>query len=114
MTYRSIKQGNLLHIPDLYISITEACELLSVSRHKMMKIIDADMVVWDQPHGSKRKLVERNSVIRLKHPEIEPTFPELYVKDVRQLYKEMDVARHKIASMANLAPGAIKIYFDLS
>lgn len=111
--YKSVIKDGLLHIPDQYVTLADAAKFLGVSRQKLEKLLDADMLVWEQPPKSRTRYVERNSLSRLKHPEIEPSFDPLTVKDTKALQVEIDAARHKIASAANLPPGAVKIFFDL-
>lgn len=111
--YKSVIKDGLLHIPDQYTTLADAAKFLGVSRQKLEKFISADMLVWEQPKKSRTRYVEKKSLARLKHPEIDPVFEPLVVKDGRTLQAEMDAARHKIASAANLPPGAIKIFFDL-
>ncbi len=111
--YKSVIKDGLMHIPDQYIALADAAKFLGVSRQKLEKLIDADMLIWEQPPKSRTRYVERNNLSRLKHPEIMPSFDPLIVKDSRALQAEIDAARHKIASAANLPPGAVKISFDL-
>ncbi len=71
--------------------------------------IEEGMLIWEQPKKSRTRYVEKKSLARLKHPEIEPIFEPLTVNDYRGLQAAIDAARHKIASAASLPPGAIKI-----
>lgn len=103
----------MLHIPDQYINLSDAAKFLGVSRPKLEKLIENDLLVWEQPKNRRTRYVEMKGLARLKHPEIEPVFEPLSVKDARLLQKEIDAARHKIASAANLPPGAVKIFFDM-
>lgn len=103
----------MLHIPDQYVSLADAAQFLGVSRAKLEKLIQNDLLIWEQPKNRKTRYVEKNGLARLKHPEIEPVFEPLKVKDARLLQKEIDAARHKIATHANLPPGAVKIFFDM-
>lgn len=111
--YKSVIKDGLLHVPDQYTTLADAAEFLGVSRAKLEKFIKSDMLIWEQPKKSRTRYVEKKSLARLKHPEIEPVFEPLTVKDYRALQAEIDAARHKIASAANLPPGAVKIFFDL-
>ena len=111
--YRTITKDGLFHIPDQYVTLADASKFLGVSRAKLEKFIQNDLLVWEQPKNRKERYVEKNGLARLKHPEIEPVFEPLKAKDARVLQKEIDTARHKISAAANLPPGAIKIYFDM-
>lgn len=104
---------NLLHFPDQYVTIPEASKFIGLSRQKLEKLIENDLLVWEQPKKSKTRYIEKKGLARLKHPEIEPVFEPLDVKNARILQKEIDAARHKIADAANLPPAAIKIFFDM-
>lgn len=111
--YRTITKDGLLHIPDQYVTLVDAAKFLGVSRAKLEKFIQNDLLVWEQPKNRRTRYVEKKGLARLKYPEIEPVFDPLNVKDARALQKEIDAARHKIATLANLPPGAVKIFFDM-
>lgn len=111
--YRTITKDGLLHIPDQYVTLADAAKFLGVSRAKLEKFIQNDLLIWEQPKNRRTCYVEKKGLARLKHPEIEPVFDPLKVKDSRALQKEIDAARHKIATAANLPPGAVKIFFDM-
>lgn len=111
--YRTITKDGLLHIPDQYVTLAEAAKFLGVSRQKLEKFIQNDLLIWEQPKNRRTRYVEKKGLARLKHPEIEPVFEPLTVKGARALQKEIDAARHKIASAASLPPGAVKIFFDM-
>ncbi len=99
--------------PDRFCTIAEAAKSLGTSPAKVKKLIEADMLIWDQPKNTKRVYVEVGSLMRLKYPETLPEFNGLHVADVRVLQKAIDTARHKIGSAASLPPGAVKITFDM-
>ncbi|MDY0029781.1 MAG: hypothetical protein RBR86_07555 [Pseudobdellovibrionaceae bacterium] len=111
--YTAIIKDGLMHIPDQYTTMTKAAQYLGISHQKLEKMIEADMLVWDQPKMGRTRYVEKKGLVRLKYPETEPVFEPLKAKDARDLQNEIDIARHKIASAANLPPGAVKIFFDL-
>jgi len=111
--YKGIVKDGWLHFPDQYFTLAEAKKFLEISPQKLSKLIDSDMLIWDQPRNSRTRYVELKSMDRLKHPENVPVFEPLTVQDARALQREVDIARHKIALAANLPPGAVKISFDL-
>lgn len=111
--YKGVVKDGWLHFPDQYFTLTAAREFLGISSQKLTKLIDSDMLIWDQPVNSRNRYVELKSMDRLMHPENVPVFDPLTVQDVRALQREIDIARHKIALAANLPPGAVKISFDL-
>ncbi len=109
----SVFKDKWLHFADAYVTLADAATLLGVSRQKLEKLIEADLLVWDQPPKSRIRYIERASLSRLKHPDTETDFAPLTVKNAKELQSTIDHARHKIAAAANLPPGAIKIFFDL-
>lgn len=112
-TRKAPPEDRLYQIPDRFCSLTEAAKALTVSRDKIKKLMQAQMLLWDHPKNARNPVIEVGSLMRIKYPEKEPEFKRLTVKDARLLQKEIDVARFKIASQAGLPPGAIKIFFDM-
>jgi|GEM_PF-2789892 len=110
---KASEKDRLYQIPDRYCTIAEAAKVLDTSPLKIKKLIESDMLIWDQQPNSRKVIVEVGSLMRLKYPQHETDFKMLVVKDARILQTELDTARHKIASAANLPPGAVKIYFDM-
>ncbi|MCB0075174.1 MAG: hypothetical protein KDE20_27130 [Caldilineaceae bacterium] len=84
-----------------------------MTKAKIKKLIEAKMVIWDHPKNARNPVIEVGSLMRIKYPEHAQSLEGLSVKDARKLQKEIDVARFRIASEANLPPGAVKIFFDL-
>lgn len=107
-----IKKG-VLHFRDVFCSISQAAKLIGVTRPKLQKLIDNELLLWDQPKNKRVKNIEYNNAIRLKHPEMIPDFLPLHVKDTKLLQKEIDAARHRIGKQANIPPCAVIISFDL-
>lgn len=111
--YGSEIKNGWLHFPDQYCTLAYAADFLGITRARLEKLIENDMVVWDQPKNKTQKCVEMKSLHRLKQPENEPVYEPLAIPDGRALGNEIDAARHRIAAAANLPPGAVKICFDL-
>ena len=44
--YRTITKDGLLHIPDQYITLADAAKFLGVSRAKLEKFIQNDLLIW--------------------------------------------------------------------
>ena len=113
ITYTAAIKDGLLHFKDRFCTVSYAAKQIGANTTKIQKLANNKMLLWDQPINRKTKIIEVNSLGRLKHPELEPDFSPLIVKSSKGLQRAMDNARHSIAYEANLPPCAVKIYFDV-
>lgn len=111
--YRLTEKDNLFHVPDHYVTLADAASFLDISRQKLQKLIDADLVVWLKPFNSNKIFIESRSLVRVKYPLVPIEFPPLKLQNSAVLDKALSSARHEIAAAMGLSPGHIKICFEL-